>query len=203
MKGFLKPKLILPLVTVVLLASAIVVPLLSGAIGRSHAAAPTSSGKLWATGHDADEHCSSGAVGHAEACHYFQVAVNFVRNGAPVPSLPLLILDHFVTGGEVEASLQVAFQGNIPRYQVVDPRTGFTPSAVPLVTKKGNPIYSAIIVASDVTCGGCDNNDAVGVTPDSKAINDRAADIKTFFNAGGGILALAGAKNISVYYNFR
>lgn len=198
MKGFLRSKPVLTLAALIMIAAAVIIPL-SGAISHSHAAAPAFLGKLWVTGHDADLHCS--IPGGGNQCPYFKVAVNFVRNGAPVPSLPLLILDHIVTGGEVEAALQIAFSGNVPRYQIVDPRTGFTRSAVPLVTKKGNPIYSAIIVASDTTCGGCDNNEFTS-TPDSDAINARAADIAQFFNAGGGILALAAQDHIGVYYNF-
>src|SRR5207249_1498455 len=80
------------------------------------------------------------------------------------------------------------------------------------LVKAGKPVYSAIIVASDITCGGtppCDNNDAEGIVPDTIAINNRANDIAAFFQAGGGILALAGAKNalaggpnVHLYYDF-
>ena len=66
----------------------------------------------------------------------------------------------------------------------------------------GERNYSAIIVASDATCGGCDLNSGRGRTPDSDAINARADDIAEFFNAGGGILALAGSDNRDVYYDF-
>ena len=52
--------------------------------------------------------------------------------------------------------------------------------------------YSAIIVASDSTCGGCDLNPGA-TADDSIAINKRAADIVNFFNSGGGLLFLAGA----------
>lgn len=69
-------------------------------------------------------------------------------------------------------------------------------AALPLVDGSGHPLYSAIVTASDNSCGGCDN-DATG----EAAINARAADIATYFNDGGGILALAGASS-SIYYNF-
>ena len=149
-----------------------------------------SGGKLWVTGHDADYHCSNGGL----QCNYLKVAVNFVTNGS---TLPILALDH---GTEVATAVSNAFSGSGPSVTTVDPRTGF--SSLPLVSSSGTPLYSAIIVASDTTCGGCDNNDGAGVTPDSDAINGRAADIAQFFNAGGGILALAGAANIGVFYNF-
>lgn len=188
MRVFLRSRFVLALTALVMLAVAVAVPLVSGSIGRSHAAAPA--GALWATGHDADLHCYAGDP----ACHYLQVAVNFVTRGS---TLPILALDH---GNEIAAAISDAFGSSAPTVNTVDPRTSF--ASLPLVSSSGTPLYSAIIVASDTTCGGCDNNDDLGVTPDSDAINARAADIKTFFNAGGGILALAGAQNISVYYNF-
>jgi hypothetical protein len=52
--------------------------------------------------------------------------------------------------------------------------------------------YSAIAIASDSSCGGCDLN-ASGGTEDSDLINARSAEIQAFFNAGGGLLYLAGA----------
>ncbi|MFL5652957.1 MAG: hypothetical protein ACJ8CB_02075, partial [Ktedonobacteraceae bacterium] len=73
---------------------------------------------------------------------------------------------------------------------------------LPLVDSHGVRLYGAIIVASDITCGGCDNNIAAGNTPDSKAITARATAIKNFVNGNGGILALAGAKNRGVFYKF-
>jgi len=147
-------------------------------------------GNFWATGHDPDYHCTYQAL----QCHYLQVAVNFVTNGS---TLPVLALDH---GSEVATAINSAFGGSGPTVTTVDPRTGF--SSLPLVDSAGIPLYSAIVVASDITCGGCDNNDDVGVTPDSDAINARASDIAVFFNHGGGVLALAGAENINVFYNF-
>lgn len=151
-----------------------------------------SPGNLWVTGHDPDYHCTFDAL----QCHYLQVAVNFVTNGS---TLPILALDHG-SSNEVATAINSAFGGSGPSVTTVDPRTGF--SGLPLVDSIGAPLYSAIVVASDITCGGCDNNDGFGVTPDSDAINARTADIAKFFNDGGGILALAGADNINVFYNF-
>jgi len=190
MKGFLRSKLVMTIAALIMIAAAVIVSF-SGAITHSHAA-PASSGALWATGHDADLHCASTNGGNQ--CHYFQIAVTFVRNGS---TLPILALDHRT---EVATAISNAFGSSAPTVTTVDPRTGF--AALPLVNSTGKPLYSAMIIASDITCLGCDNNNGVGDTPDSDAINARAADIKTFFNAGGGILALAGAKNISVFYNF-
>jgi len=78
--------------------------------------------------------------------------------------------------------------GSVPR-TVVDPRTpAFASAAINTAS------FSAIIVASDTTCGGCDLND-FSATLDSDAINARKADIEAFYNAGGGVLALAGGNH--------
>ncbi|HKV57992.1 MAG TPA: S53 family peptidase [Ktedonobacteraceae bacterium] len=147
-------------------------------------------GNIWVTGHDIDYHCSV----EFNSCHYLQVALTYVMNGS---TLPVLALDH---GTEVATAISNAFPSNTPTVDTVDPRTGF--ASLPLIGSDGSPLYSAIVVASDTTCGGCDNNDSYGATPDSDAINVRAADIAQFMDAGGGILALAGAENIGVFYNF-
>ena len=173
--------------------------ILRGTIPSSAAASP--GGNLWLTGHDADLHCNGGGP----QCHYVKTAVDFVMNGS---TLPLLVLDPCPAEpdcdgqtSEVEGALIAAYPpGLLPKYVVVDPRSSAFRD-LPLVAS-GSPLYSAIIVASDFTCGGCDLNTGGPGTPDSDAIKARAADIATFFNAGGGILALAGAEHRSVYYNF-
>ena len=71
--------------------------------------------------------------------------------------------------------------------------TASTWATTPLVDGSGNPLWSAIIVASDTNCGGCDLNNRDGTHVDSDAINARTTDITNYFNAGGGLLYLAGA----------
>src|SRR3954454_19249522 len=161
-------------------------------------AAPAMAGRLVATGHDADLHCSGGAK---QQCHYVNVAVTWVRAAAPDRNKPVLVLDN---GTEVGTALDNAFgRGVVPR-TVVDPATpAFT--STPLSPAS----FSAIIVASDTTCGGCDLNTST-TTPQSDAIKARAGDIAAFFNGGGGIFALAGADHggalpsapNNVYYEF-
>ena len=107
-------------------------------------AGPASAGRLVITGHDADFHCASGEP----QCHFVSTAVNYVRAGAPDPSRPVLVLDRLNL--QMVGALDRAFgAGAVPR-QVVDPRSQF--AGVPLSTNN----YSAILIASDVTCGGCD-----------------------------------------------
>jgi len=159
---------------------------------------PPPAGNFWVTGHDTDFHCSQGSPSPGASCHYLHVAVTFVMGGS---TLPLLALDH---GTQVHDAISNAFGATSPitmNMKTVDPRTGFTPDVVPLLDSSGKPLYSAIIIASDITCGGCDNNELTS-TPDSAAINDRSDDIAHFYFAGGGLLALAGAKHRDVYYGF-
>ena len=142
-------------------------------------------GRLIVTGHDADLHCAFGGP----QCHYVEVAVRYVRGGAPNPSLPVLVLDN--AGLQMPQALDDAFgAGAVPRV-VMDPRSAEFASA-PIDTGR----YSAVLIASDQTCGGCDLNIPTpegNETPDSNAINARAADLGAFFNAGGGIFAASGA----------
>ena len=143
-------------------------------------AAPAQAGRVLATGHDADVHCAV----QQQQCHFLQVAVNYVRGGS---TKPVLILDR--------ADLDLARAVSVP-HVVIDPRSAEF-STTPIATD----LYSAVLVASDATCGGCDLNEP-GATPDTDAIKARSPDLITFFNAGGGILALAGADHADSYYGF-
>jgi uncharacterized repeat protein (TIGR01451 family) len=137
-----------------------------------------------ATGHDMDLHCSGGETNE---CAYLKIVVDKVRNGS---TLPILALDH---GSELTDALAAAGEAPVTS---VDPDDAAALNAVAF-TAAGAPKFSAIITASDSTCGGCDNT-----TTSIANINARAGDFKTFFNAGGGILALAGADDRGTYYNF-
>ena len=130
-------------------------------------------------------------------CHFVEVATELRSSGgAPDPTKPVLVLDNDEANGgggnyDVARALDNAFgMGVVPRV-VFEPQSAEW-AAEPLTTDR----YSAIIVASDYQCGGCDlNPPQPGVddsTADSDAINARKADIEAFFNAGGGIYANAG-----------
>src|SRR2546422_9295302 len=54
--------------------------------------APALAGRLIATGHDADSHCSGQDPTSGE-CHFVGVAVGWVRGSAPTPSKPALLID--------------------------------------------------------------------------------------------------------------
>jgi murein DD-endopeptidase MepM/ murein hydrolase activator NlpD len=164
-------------------------------------------GYLWVTGHDADFHCANQTpIPHAQ-CHYLKVALNFVMRGSP---LPILALDH---GHQVETAVAKAFSGLpsgvvAPTVTRVDPRSSaFTKIVNSLVDSHHKPRFSAIVVASDITCSlptetiFCDNNEFTS-TPDSDAINKQVVKLLGFVGAGGGALVLAGAKHRTVYYKF-
>jgi len=148
-------------------------------------------GNLWLTGHDADFHCTGG-----QQCNHVGVALDFGRQAAPVRTLPILVLD---SGSQVATAAAMAAArarntvegaGNPFPLVVVDPST---PAFTALVLTTAN--YSAIAIASDDTCGGCDNNAA-----DIAAINARTSEIQAFFNAGGGLVYFAGANRRDTYY---
>jgi hypothetical protein len=157
-------------------------------------AASASAGRLIATGHDADHHCGRVTTEPKDGdphrqCHFVEVAVNYVRGGAPDPTKPVLVLDRGAL--DVVASLDRIYGPGVMPRTVIDPRSSQFASE-PLTTDR----YSAIIVASS----GGDPEDptqqdlnAVGSAPDSEAIAARAADIRAFFDAGGGVYANSGS----------
>ncbi|MBI2708194.1 MAG: hypothetical protein HYX34_00620 [Actinobacteria bacterium] len=134
-----------------------------------------------ATGHDMEYHCALG-----QQCPYFSILVTKVRNGSTLPVLAI------AQAGDLPAALTAV---SVP-FTPVDP-TDPAFATTPFVSPSGAPLFSAIVVNSDDTCGGCDGT-AAGIT----AINARKDDFKAFFNAGGGIFALAGAERRDTYYDF-
>ena len=135
-------------------------------------------GNIFLTGHDDDFHRGP------DALNQIRSVVTFVRSGATNPLLPILTFDQ---GTELQNALTLAGIS----FTNVNPSAGVAASLF-------NPtVYSAFLVASDFTCGGCDN------TPAGEAnIAARAAAIALFANAGGGIIAFAGANNAATYYSF-
>jgi hypothetical protein len=79
-----------------------------------------------------------------------------------------------------------------PKVVVVDPRSDAFSSLKIDYTR-----YSAIAIASDSSCGGCDLESA-----DANAIWARKRDIQAFLTKGGGIYAGAGGANATQYYRF-
>lgn len=141
---------------------------------------PASAGNLILTGHDDDFHYSSSLA----ARNQLVAMIAFARAGAPNPSLPVLVFDH---GFQLSNALTAA---GIPNTRV-DPDLG-TPAA----TLFNTSLFSAMAVASDQSCGGCDN------TPTSSTnLANASTSIAAFFNDGGGIVGLAAGSNAD-YYDF-
>ncbi len=125
------------------------------------------------TGHDNDFHQSSNAVAAASG------ALSFVRNGS---TLPVLVIDN----GSQATSL---VGGIVGAANVVARTVGAVTAAT------FNPsLYSAFVVASITTCGGCDNPVGTGTT-----LAGFSGAIAAFFNAGRGIYGLAGATDSAAY----
>src|ERR1700680_2460911 len=138
-------------------------------------------GNIVLTGHDDDFHWMADGIGAPPG---LQIAafMRFARNGA---SLSVLVFDH---GVELTGALTAL---GVP-FTAVDPDTAS--NITDAMFNHGT--YSAIAVASDTTCGGCDN-DATG----EANLAAHSTAIGNFLNAGGGIVAFAGA-NRPTYYAF-
>jgi hypothetical protein len=157
-------------------------------------AAPASAGRLLLTGPDPDHHCGRHDDGATGQCHFFRVAVNYVRGAGATK--PVLVLDRPWDGNpatvpDIVKALDRAFvPGAVPRV-VVDPRNAFR------TTPFSAQDYSAILI-------GASKDETVDLTPqdlnelnsrpDMDAINARAADLRAFFDNGGGIFVSSGGR---------
>jgi hypothetical protein len=154
-----------------------------------------SAGRLIVTGHDADRRCAQ----LGQQCRFLRASISYVRQTAPRAKRPVLVLDR--------AALQLAnsirqrawASGSLarasatpPPIKVVDPRS----SAFRRMTIDVKR-FSAIAIASDSSCGGCDLE-----TPDSDGIWWRRNAIQKFLNQGGGIYVGAGGTDAAAYYRF-
>ena len=99
-------------------------------------------GNLVITGHDDDLHRSPAALKQIAAM------IAFARQGAKNAALPILIFD---VRNELTTALELLTTPSSPCYVRVDPETA------PLSSYIDATKYSAIGVASDENCGGCDN----------------------------------------------
>ena len=141
------------------------------------AAVPASAGNIFLTGHDSDLHSSG--VGSA-ATTQVGAAIAFARGGSTKPVLT------FDAGSQLTGAL--TFLGI--------PFTNVNPNIAATVTDAlfSTSIYSAFAVASDTSCGGCDNSPAGEAN-----IAAHGTAIGAFLNAGGGIVGFAGASSANYY----
>ena len=140
------------------------------------ATAPAYSGNIVLTGHDNDLH---GFFAGAQANAAIAAELAFVRNGS---TLQVLTFD---AGSQLTSQLSflgIAF-------------TNVNPTAANVTDALFNAsLYSAFVVASVSTCGGCDNPVGTG-----SILATHFAAISSFFNAGRGILAFTGASDLAAY----
>lgn len=136
-------------------------------------------GNIVLTGHDDDYHLTEEQS--TAAATQLKALIAFARNGS---SLKILAFDH---SSDLTAALSTL---GIP-YDRVDPDLG-----VPAASLFNHSVYSAVVIASDTSCGGCDND-----STSSANLASAASSFASFVNAGGGIVALAGASNTN-YYKF-
>src|ERR1700689_605175 len=98
-----------------------------------------------ATGHDMDFHCSDGTP---EECEYLKILVDKVLAGS---TLPILAIDQ--AHGLPTALADAGFTGS-GEVVTVNPTETATFNSTAFVDGSDHPLYSAIITASDSSCGG-------------------------------------------------
>jgi len=142
-------------------------------------AGQATAGNIVLTGHDDDFHDRGDDISINNPANMpgmqLKAMIAFARAGSLNPSLPVLVFDQ---GNEMTVSL-TAFGV---------PFTNINPAAGPIAASNFDATkYSAIVIASARSCGGCDNT-VVGY-------NNIAADsaaIAAFINAGGGVAQTTG-----------
>jgi hypothetical protein len=153
--------------------------------------ASASAGRLIVTGHDADRRCAQ----LQQQCGFLRASIKYVRESAPNPKKPVLVLDRGAL--QLASSMRnrwglASIAATAPPVRVVDPRSAaFQRMAIDVRR------FSAIAVASDASCGGCDLE-----WQDAAALWKRRTAIRRFYNQGGGIYAGAGGSNAAAYYRF-
>jgi hypothetical protein len=160
---------------------------------------PAFAGNIALTGHDDDFHGhfdGSSCTIADDACTQLAQLTAFVRAGSSNPGLKVLVFDMNPPGGDGTGTgneLTSSLTGLGIAFDAIATPAGVT-DALFDPTK-----YSAFIVASDNTCGGCDNDPTM-----TAALKAHTTALDNFFNAGGGILALAGGDNAGAggYYSF-
>jgi len=146
-------------------------------------AGQATAGNIVLTGHDDDFHDRGDDISINNPANMpgmqLKAMVAFARAGAPDPTKPVLVFDQ---GNEMTVSLT----GLLVPFTNVNPATGDLAGKInPLdfdVTK-----YSAIVIASAQSCGGCDNT----VNGYNNIALDKVA-IAAFINAGGGVVQTTG-----------
>ena len=138
-------------------------------------------GNMAVTGHDDDYHWGAGGDGiTGPPGLQISAFLAFARKGS---TLPVLTIDH---GSELTGAMTAL---GIP-FTNVDPDTAANVTDAMF----NHSTYSAVLVASDTSCGGCDND------PTGEAnLATHATAIGNFLNAGGGIIGFAGADSTNYY----
>jgi len=162
--------------------------LIAGSMLTLGGAGDALAGRVVVTGHDADYHCST----QSKQCHFFRTVVDQVRSTAPNAGAPILIIDK--PANEVQRALSAAYPRGVPASTVIDPAD---PQFASKLGALNTSSYSALLVASDSSCGGCDLNSG-GDDSDSQAINAVEGSthvIQSFFSANGGVVFFAGDRH--------
>jgi hypothetical protein len=153
--------------------------LMAAAAVAAFGATPAFAGNIALTGHDDDFHCGSAA-----ACTQEKSLIDFAAAGSTsATATKILVFDEGTEGSSDIIGFYGA--GNVT---VVSTAAGITDALF------DPSVYKAFVVASDQSCGGCDNTPAF-----EAALATHTTAIDDFFNNGGGIVGFTGGTNLAYY----
>jgi hypothetical protein len=149
-----------------------------GAIALS--AMPLSAGSIFVTGHDPDFHAQSGNT--TEAQDIIDNALTFARDGS---DLPILLLESNTSNNSLGDHLdsEVGLEDSGYTANAASGGNHYVKVNAAQFATVNLSLYSALFVPSDHG-GSLTGNDL-------QAFDARSADILTYLNAGGGLVALA------------
>jgi hypothetical protein len=155
--------------------------LMAAAAVAAFGATPAFAGNIALTGHDDDLHCGSAA-----ACTQEKSLIDFAAAGSTSGTATKILV--FDQGAEATTDITSFYgAGNVT---VVSTIAGINDALFDA------SVYKAFVVASDISCSGCDNT-----APFEAAIATHTTAIDAFFNAGGGIVGFTAGSN-PLYYAF-
>lgn len=152
------------------------------ALGFATPSMAGTAGNIALTGHDDDYHCTFEPGTHGAGigpCAQLGALTGYVTGGSAPATTSLLVIDN---GTELSGSLTGLGYTNITKVSVGSVTAGMF----------NHSTYSAFVVASVTSCGGCDNPPGTGT-----ALAAFSTQIAAFVDAGGGVLGLTAAGDAS------
>jgi len=168
-----------------------VVALAVALVGQGVVAERAEAGSIYLTGHD--------VLLHNGQNNYDNLILNWLRGAGTAGEIPAASYDILLVRGNVGSVGSVgAVNGTLEGFGTITQRNivdfgGVGGGAALTAALAGIDI---LVIPDHTSCGGCDLNDA-----HADILESRAAEIASFFNAGGDIFGGSGASDLT-FYNF-